>query len=69
LAIRFSFKYDNLTIAERYYVFRGINHSNGHVVINPASLTMLMILFISILINLVILPDQCEFALSQTNLP
>jgi hypothetical protein len=49
--------------------YRKVNYKNGYAVIDPVSLTMLMILFTSILINLNILSFPCEFVSSQKNIP
>jgi hypothetical protein len=44
---------------------RKVNYTNGYAVIDPVSFTMLMIVFTSILINLVIRSFQCEFLSSK----
>jgi hypothetical protein len=46
-------------------VKRKVNYTNGYAVINPVWLTMFMILFTSILINLIIRSFQCEFVSSE----
>jgi hypothetical protein len=46
---------------------RKINHTNGHAVFNPASLTMLMILLTRILINLSMRVDIIEKIYPSTN--
>ena len=57
----------SVTFADWYMsVKRKVNCTNGYEVIDPVSLTMLIILFTSILINLIIRSFQCEFA-SQKN--
>ena len=42
-----------------------VNNTNEHAVIDPVSLTMLMILLTSVLINLAIRIFQCEFVSSK----
>ena len=57
----------SVTFADRYMsVKRKVDYINGYAVIDLASLTMLMILLTSILINLISRSFQCEFA-SQKN--